>query len=202
MRIDLIKGLIVYQLSTNRLDRRGPICDLILKDIQNERHSIDVAMRIVQRICSLLDDGYFWNDNRDRGVSGFSEQFECWISSEDDAGVVSVRHKYWDDSKIETFIGTMLLLARLHKWDVDDRRKEDSEFSKVVNVVAKKYSNLIGTHDEGGSLYAEYMERAKIENSSPWRLLALDLAEGFPEFGPELEGMDQIQPGVYVMRDK
>jgi len=123
MRIDLVKKLVVYKLSSARSDRRGPVCDLILADIPNAEYAINVATRILQRVCSLLGNAYFWSSKRDEGPTEFEEQFESWIGS-----LINVRHrvriwhKYWTDDKVEAFVEIMLVLARLHGWEVEDRR--------------------------------------------------------------------------------
>jgi hypothetical protein len=99
----------------------------MLANISNIEHAINVAVRILQRVCSLLDEGYFWSDNRDKGPSDLTEQFEAWIDSMPmhlEYKAVSIRHKYWSQRRVNEFLGIMFHLAQLHDWKVEDRRAE------------------------------------------------------------------------------
>lgn len=189
MRISLVTKLVVHDLRPlgpgRQSDRRGPICDLVLADVPNAEHAIDVATRTLQRVCSLLDDSYFWSDSRDKGPSGFTEQFESWIDPGPDGlegKAVRIRHKYWDEDKIGAFLDIMLSLALLHGWEVDDRRtvgpsveeeslRADQEEEEFLDAVAR-----LRKGDNPHEVAEGYAESAYHMDTCPWRLLVLDLA--------------------------
>jgi len=188
-KIDLVTKLVIYELRPlgygQQSDRRGPICDLMLADIPNTELAIGVAMRILQRVCSLMDNAYFWNDNLDKGPSEFTEQFESWIDPMPTGlggKVVRIRHKYWSENKIEAFIAILLVLANLHGWTVDDRRvvdpsleaaeaQHDLEDGEFLDAVAR-----LRKGESPREVAEEYAESAYQMDMCPWRLLVLDLA--------------------------
>jgi hypothetical protein len=186
MKIDLVTKLVIHELRSlgpdQQSDRRGPICDLMLADIPNTEHAIDVATRVIQRVCSLLDDSYFWSDNRDKGPSEFTEQFEAWIDPMPvylEGKAVRIRHKYWSQGRIDGFLAIMLELADLHGWEVDDRRslehepgdREEEEFLEAVGKL-----NPEAGPEEVAELAESYADSAHHMDTCPWRLLALDTA--------------------------
>ncbi len=174
-----------------------------------------MATRIIQRVCSLLDDAYFWSDKRDKGPSEFTEQFEAWVDPMPtclEGQAVRIRHKYWDQERVEGFLEIMLVLARLHRWEVEDRRRlgenpvelEAEEFAAAVRGLGVP---IVGKDADFDSAAAYYMERAAAEKACPWRLLVVDVLRlrDNPErregFGPEIPGTDQVAPGIYVARN-
>ncbi len=217
MRIDVVRRLVIHQLRPLGLgqqsDRRGPVCDLVLADIPNTEHAANIATRILQRVCSLLDESYFWSDNRDKGPSEFTEQFEAWIDASCfDGNTVHIRHKYWSEERVDGFLEIMLTLARLHRWEVEDRRGVDDD--KEAEEEAGEFMVSIASwrpdagEDAVEAAWSDYMERAASGNTCPWRLLVRDMlnpdakAEAQrPGFGPEIPGAEQVKPGIYVAKD-
>jgi hypothetical protein len=204
MKLDEIKGLVIHELRPlgpgQDSDRRGTICELVLTDIPNFEHAVNVAVRVLQRVCSLLDGDYFWSDNRDKGPSEFTEQFESWIAGEPDAKAVRICHKYWSQKRVDEFLGIMLHIAKLHGWEVEDRRadehepcdREEEEFLEAV----EKLNPEVG-QEEIIELAESYTDAAFHMNTCPWRLLTLDIA-GICYCSP---GEKQIQPDVYVTKN-
>jgi hypothetical protein len=195
MRIDLIKGLVIHELRPLEFgdsDRRGPICDLMLAEIPNAEHAIGVAVRILQRVCSLLDDSYFWSDNRDKGPSQFTEQFEAWIDPTPsllEGKAVRIRHKYWTQKRVEGFLEIMLQLAQLHGWEVEDRRTKSSiakagcstdmdgkEFLRATTAIHAGAEYNQDDLADMAELAVDITESAYQMNTCPWRLLALNAA--------------------------
>lgn len=197
MKIDLVKGLVIHDLrplgAGYQSDRRGPICDLILADIPNTEHAINVATRILQRVCSLMSDSYFWSDNRDKGPTEFHEQFESWIDPvplHREGKAVTLRHKYWPQGRIDKFLDIMVNLANLHGWEVDDRRKtgpsieeedarrdqENVEFLDAVTAIHKGDQSSPEGMVEMCELAGDIIEAARQMDTSPWRLLAMNAA--------------------------
>lgn len=220
MRIDTVKGLVIHQLRQlgigSQSDRRGPVCDLLLADIPNTEHAIDVAVRVIQRVCSLMDDSYFWSDKRDKGPTEFHEQFESWIDPlplNQEGKAVRLTHKYWSQTRIDKFLDIMVTLAHIHGWTVDDRRKVEPSIEEAEaqrDAEDAEFLEAVGKFCEGEDVVEaaeQYIDSAYQMNTSPWRLLALDAigichcSEQKEGFGPEIKGTEQVQPGVYVARD-
>ena len=209
MRLDEIKGLVIHELRPlgpgQDSDRRGPICDLMLTDYPNTEHTINVAVRVLQRVCSLLDEGYFWSDNRDRGPSDFTEQFEAWIDPMPmclEGKAVRIRHKYWSQERVDEFLGIMLHLAQLHKWEVEDRRPADA--THYVNPAASDDENEEflaaiqtwhpGISDEDAVAIAEgHADEAERLDVCPWRLLVASIL-GTPIGGGLPPASDDLPP--------
>lgn len=121
MRLNEIAKLVIYELRSTS-DRRGPICDLILSN--DSTHAVNVAVRVFQRVASLLASEYFWSNKE--GIKEFTEQFESWIDGMPvgmEGKAVRIRHKYWDQKRIDGFLKIMIDLAHLHEWELDDRRE-------------------------------------------------------------------------------
>jgi hypothetical protein len=188
VRLDEITKLVIHELRSLRpeqnSDRRGPICDLMLADIPNIEHAIGIAVRILQRVCSLLCGDYFWSDNRDKGPSEFTEQFEAWIDPMPmflEYKAVSIRHKYWSQKRVDEFLWIMLHLAQIHGWEVEDRRPANA--THYINATACEDENeeFLATirawqpevSEEDALTIAEgYADEANRLCVCPWRLLA------------------------------
>jgi hypothetical protein len=174
VKLDTITKLVIHELRSlgpgQNSDRRGPICDLVLADIPNAEHAINVATHVLQRVCSLLCEEYFWSDNRDKGPSPFTEQFEAWIDTMPmclEGKAVSIRHKYWSQARVDEFLWIMLHLAKLHEWEVEDRRP----------INATHYVNASACEDENEEFLAA-IQAWQPENSEEH---ALTIAEGFAD---------------------
>jgi len=206
MRLDEIRRLVIHELRPlgpgQNSDRRGTICELVLADIPNTEHAVNVAVRVLQRVCSLLDEGYFWSDNRDKGPTEFTEQFESWIAGEPAAKAVRIRHKYWSQERVDEFLGIMLHLAQLHGWEVEDRRPADA--THYVNAAASDDENEEflaaiqawhpGISDEDAVAIAEgHADEAERLDICPWRLLVASML-GAPLGGGLLPASDDPLP--------
>lgn len=214
MKIDLVTRLVIHELrplgSGQNSDRRGPICDLMLADIPNTERAISVAVRILQRVCSLLDDGYFWSDNRDKGPSEFTEQFEAWIDPMPvflEGKAVRILHKYWSKERVDGFLDIMARLAQLHGWEIEDHRSwehepGDHEEEMFLEAVEKLHPEVEGDQEEIQQLAEEYTESAHHMDTCPWRLLALNAAGICWCSAPETPEEAQVNPKSTLVEDE
>lgn len=117
----LVEKLVIHKLNLappGDSSRRGTIVTLVPKKINNSAMAERELVEIIQYCYMLVGHHYAIHD---LGKTG--EQADCWVSNSMRPPYgVCVNHKYWGENQIDAFVRILLVLAEVHKWEVEDER--------------------------------------------------------------------------------
>jgi hypothetical protein len=128
--LNLIEKVTFYKLRTDTTDRRGKICTILFKKVNNTELPHQVGIHLLSQVISLLSNNYFGHLFTYEDIKQCSEVNSCWIDMDyinlkipeeesESRAIITVRHKYWSEARASAFKNIIDDLAWLHEWDVD-----------------------------------------------------------------------------------
>lgn len=116
----LIKKLIIHKLDQDSYDRRGFVVSACFEPgLKDYGWHLRSAVELFQYCYMLVGHHYTIHALGETG-----EQADCWIDYDFHklGPRVYLNHKYWGQKQIDAFIDVLLVLARIHEWEVEDER--------------------------------------------------------------------------------